>query len=307
MDNRMENEGQNRLDNFILSKLAMLQPVNLSGVIKGLVLISPFDTLKASEMKVLKNTPYLKVKTNLKAGARSLGYEIYHSGLEFPDYCVTCMKPAEKYALAETTLTYKSRGKFEVQERQEQANKIYDALFSRRYWYAIPYCHEHGSASQSISFSNVVEIETYAVRPDIPQYISFNNLEYASLFMKTNHLTGVWADRSSCGDVLFNNPEEEIRLNSTNPDWKQKLVHKRVIIRAILAVIFFAINIPALIGNTVYVNHMRALAQEYEPFFLQVLFFSLMILLPLYIFAKKIGNFPFGKEGQMKDKSRKNK
>ncbi len=139
-----------------------------------------------------------QVKVNVRAGAvafQTTSWDggittgIYAGGLKFPEFCCTCVKPALRHELVEI-LAHKHGGALTSMGDAETAGRLINAMQNDRFWFAIPFCNEHGLDSGSIGFDTG--------NPAVDKVtLGFTNREYAKRLCELNGLSGVWLDRTS--------------------------------------------------------------------------------------------------------------
>lgn len=111
---------------------------------------------------------------------------IYDGNLKFPKLCCSCLEPATRYELVEVGVRSNNPGRLALYGvDRETAERMFAALREKRFWYAIPYCKEHGLHSGSI------EIDMTGLGPKL----LFTNKEFAKQFCELNGLKGKWLDR----------------------------------------------------------------------------------------------------------------
>ncbi len=120
---------------------------------------------------------------------------IYQSGLDFPEFCVCCMKPVEKYEIMQLSVHVHSIARAVIPNAtQKEANLIGEAWFRDRYWQLVPFCGEHGLESRCLS-----------VREKTPDrfVIGFLNAKYGAAFGEKNGLAGKWFSKSQLFIMKF--------------------------------------------------------------------------------------------------------
>ncbi|MBN2347464.1 MAG: hypothetical protein JXJ22_01420 [Bacteroidales bacterium] len=109
---------------------------------------------------------------------------IYTSGMQFPQYCVDCMKPATHHEVVQLIDAKNiALGKYTIPvDSQKEANRINEAYITDRYWFAVPYCKDHGLRSKAVFIKYGGEQFRFG----------FSNPEYGKEFARINRLKAVW-------------------------------------------------------------------------------------------------------------------
>ena len=123
---------------------------------------------------------------------------VYQGGIKFPDVCCQCTKKKEKEELVEVGILAHS-GSFQTYDQsQETVDKVTDAIFMKRYWYAIPFCKDHGLKSRCIH----IEDSNEALSPGLFIF-GFTNREFSRLFKELNSEKGRWLDKNNLRNKTF--------------------------------------------------------------------------------------------------------
>lgn len=184
----------------IQQALAKVPAVNLSGVLRGLVYLTPPDVKQTGKVGWVEHWEFVidpRVNSSLLAPQATLNWSqgIFLGGVTFPEVCCKCMEPATYFELAEAgirTRTWSGRVVFPGKE-QEEVDRILAAYKYTRFWYAVPFCQKHGLKSRA------VHIHSSASMPktddDWKMILDFSNPEYGRQFAQINGLEGIWIDR----------------------------------------------------------------------------------------------------------------
>ena len=109
---------------------------------------------------------------------------IYQGSMNFPPSCVCCMEKATRHEVIQLNVAKEIIGKAQIPGvTQKEADIIFDAWFYDRYWYAIPYCDNHGLKSKAVAFK---------VNAAKRFEFGFTNPEYGKLFGEINDIKGEW-------------------------------------------------------------------------------------------------------------------
>lgn len=181
---------------MVLNIMPSLIPVNVTGVHKGIAMITPdsVDSFKNPHFFV----PHARIPIDLDIGAEriysanwtSYGKSdvigVYKSGIKFPELCPVSVTIPETEVVAEISVFRRSLGK--TQFNSKDAGKIITALSSDRYWFIIPFSKNHGTKDRAIGFTSLIHKNgrNNAI-------IMIRNKEYAQEFARLNQLiNGKW-------------------------------------------------------------------------------------------------------------------
>ena len=134
--------------------LAGLQVANVKWSTQELkpVVTPPWVVRHMPEVPIPRATiSFDRTKSTLLAGSRSrTSIGIYKGGLDFPELCAVCGQVPDHREVVEATSDY---GKAAVGNRTvtgvsgEEAERLHDAIYLDRFWFAVPFCGVHSAAS----------------------------------------------------------------------------------------------------------------------------------------------------------------
>lgn len=113
---------------------------------------------------------------------------IYAGGVRFPPYCVACLRPAQRFEVVQVLHGKDvAVGRQQIStDSQEEAERISHAWLWDRYWFAVPYCGEHGLKSKAMSIKFGGSEFTFG----------FVQPEYGKEFAELNRLRAVWRSKA---------------------------------------------------------------------------------------------------------------
>ena len=180
-----------------MSNLPDLIPVNLKGVLQGIVMLTPdsvayfkephFWAARAQIPISLNNGVERIYSTIRTSSGESIMIGVYKGGLIFPSLCPVTLAVPETDVVAETSVSKCGIG-YKTEIYSKDAGKIRTALASDRYWFTVHFARNHGMKDRAIGFINLINKNgrNNAV-------IMIKKRQYAQEFARLNHLSnGKW-------------------------------------------------------------------------------------------------------------------
>lgn len=112
--------------------------------------------------------------------------DVLQTGLEYPETCATCSQEAHHYEVVEVARSVGAPGAGRITfpgASADKAARMHTAMFSVRYWHAVPFCSSHGLTERSVHLPTADTIE-------------LTNREFALDLASRNSLKGKWRTRS---------------------------------------------------------------------------------------------------------------
>ena len=97
---------------------------------------------------------------DLRSGSWKTDYDkqkisvgLYQGGIKFPEICCKCGRPHNHKEIVEYCTAAGVPGKYRFEDKIDKETNILisTAIFSNRFWYAIPFCENHGLNSRCIN------------------------------------------------------------------------------------------------------------------------------------------------------------
>lgn len=185
-----------KADRKIEETFSKLEAANMTGVVKGLVWLTPQSVKNTKGPRFWE--AHAKFKINPEEGARVLKehvwkddvtgeqtpLHIYKGGLKFPEVCAACLEPVTHHEVVEASFNRVSIPRARVNtSNQEKADRIFRAIQDERFWYVISFSDNHGIDDRAVHFDTTSDNRFKLI---------LKNREYAQQFAKLNKLKGSW-------------------------------------------------------------------------------------------------------------------
>lgn len=265
-----------------LQAVLQMQPINLSGVTRGMLWLTPSTVQRLPELhKKLARWEFTLKPQDEAVQIAPHNHGVFLAGARFPPVCAECGSPATQVGLLEVGLPVQALSSKLRVSTQADAQKVFQALRDQRIWYPVPYCATHSLGPKSISMADGRQVNGKWMAT-----IKIVNPDFGRAFGELNGLNGVWVHPTWLGDVNMHDPRDKDALPG---NWFMRIALLRLplYVASIAAVAFFVwtfIQQFRLSGGSLDICSAGMIPAA----------IALVVAFVLWVAAYRVGHFPKG-------------